>query len=182
METVIIKSMLYPHPMICGNCKYRVPTKQKSYIRTLQALNWNEVPALGYCYCLNCGAKFIGIRDEKKGNVRRHVERGEFEMKGYKAAYSPSEVAALEKKAVRHGVRMSLETIYSACCLAMLDHDIGVETVTEIAQTANGVLESILYDNTKLKDIQDTIKEDYGLVLNFYGSDTTTYGERGKIK
>ena len=103
-------------------------------------------------------------------------------MKGYKAAYSPSEVAALEKKAVRHGVKMSLETIYSACCLAMLDHDIGVETVTEIAQTANGVLESILYDDTKLKDIQDTIKEDYGLVLNFYGSDTTTYGERGKIK
>lgn len=103
-------------------------------------------------------------------------------MKGYKAAYSPSEVAALEKKAVRHGVKMSLETIYSVCCLAMLDHDIGVETVTEIAQTANGVLESILYDNTKLKDIQDTIKEDYGLVLNFYGSDTTIYGERGKIK
>ena len=66
METVIIKSMLYPHPMICGNCKYRVPTKQKSYIRTLQALKWNEVPALGYCYCLNCGAKFIGIRDEER--------------------------------------------------------------------------------------------------------------------
>lgn len=64
METVVIKSMLYPHPLICGNCKYRVPTEQKSYIRTLQALKWTEVADLGYCY--RCGAKFIGIRDEEQ--------------------------------------------------------------------------------------------------------------------
>ena len=64
METVIIKSMLYPHPLICGNCKYRVCTEQNRYIRTLQAIKWTEVAALGYCY--NCGAKFIGIRDEER--------------------------------------------------------------------------------------------------------------------
>ena len=102
-------------------------------------------------------------------------------MKGYKAAYSPSEVAALEKKAVRHGVRMSLEVIYSSCCLAMLDHGIDVEKVREISQTSNAVLESILFDNTKLKDIQDAVAE-YGLKLNFYGSDTTISGNRGRVK
>lgn len=90
-------------------------------------------------------------------------------MKGYKTAYSPHEVKKMEEAAERRGVKMAIETIYAACVLAMLDNGIDREKCQECIHTANSVLESIVFSKTKLKEILDALRDDYGWEINFYG-------------
>ena len=90
-------------------------------------------------------------------------------MKGYKTAYTPHEVKKKEEAAERRGIKMAVETIYAACVLAMIDNGIDHDTCQDCIKTANSVLESIVFDKTKLNEILDTLREDHGWEINFYG-------------
>ena len=90
-------------------------------------------------------------------------------MKKYKTAYSYHELKQEVKAAERRGVRMTIETIYAACTRAMLDNGIDQDKVMDCVKTANSILESIAFDNTKISEIYDALEKDHGWVIKFYG-------------
>lgn len=79
--------------------------------------------------------------------------------------YTVAEVAKIKEKVSEQAVVHSVERIYEYVLLAMLDHGIDVDTAKGVMETADSIIDAIVYDDMPVDDIRNTLREEYGVEI-----------------